>query len=166
MNTAEFQSLITPTDTDCWIIADNANMNMLAGLGDNTQAFGTTDAITPYQFMINNFTNEYPGNDSAPPWGSIGGGFNDPSQSINEVLHFLHTIDHYGQPDWSVYGHAVPDGSTLVFTAAFTKGATTTYFAFNPTLAAVNVQFFSIATNTSVTPIFTVQPKRWATHVP
>jgi len=166
MNTPEFTSLITATDSACWKLEDNANMNMLASLGGNTQAFGTTASVTPYQFMINNYTAQYQGNDGAPPWGSTGGNYNDPSQSINEVLHFLHVVDVYGQPDWTVYGHAVPDGDVLVFTAAFKKGATTTYFAFNPTLDDVNVQFFSIGTNTPVTSPFTVKPKRWATFIP
>lgn len=166
MNTAEFKSLITPQDSSCWKLEDDANMNMLASLGGNTQAFGTTETVTPYQFMINNFTNQYKGNDNFPPWGSVGGNYNDPSQSINEVLHFLHIIDHYGQPDWTVYGHATPDGDTLVFTAAFKKGGTTTYFAFNPTLNNVDVQFFKIGTNSSVTSPFTVKPKRWAIFTP
>ncbi|MCB1113007.1 MAG: hypothetical protein H7A37_07930 [Chlamydiales bacterium] len=162
MNTTAFTSLITSADSSCWKLEDNANMNMLAALGGNTQAYGTTTSVTPYQFMINNFTNEYAGNDNAPPWGSVGGNYNDPSQSINEVLHFLHVMDYYGEPDWTVYGHAVPNGDTLVFTAAFKKGSTTTYFAFNPTLSNVDVQFFQIGTNTAVTSSFTVKPKRWA----
>lgn len=166
MNTAAFNSLITASDSNCWKLEDDANMNMLASLGGNTQAFGTTTSITPYQFMIDNYTAQYPGNDNSPPWGSTGGNYNDPSQSINEVLHFLHVIDAYGQPDWTVYGHAVPDGNTLVFTAAFTKGAVTTYFAFNPTLNDVNVQFFKIGTNSPVTSSFTVKPKRWAKLIP
>ena len=131
-------------------------------LGGNTIAFGQTDlnpltAPTPYQFMLDVFTMFGP----TPPWGSQGGAFADPTQSINEVLHFMHVMDHYGTPDWTVFGHAVPDKDALVFTAAFTKGSTTTYFAFNPTLVEQMVQFADIDTKTPVV-TFSVKPKRWA----
>lgn len=166
MDTTEFTDTIPAgitTDSDCWKINFDSNMNMLRALGGNTIAFGQTDlstsAPTPYEFMVDVFTQFGP----TPPWGSQGGAFADPSQSINEVLHFLHVIDHYGTPDWTVYGHATPDTDTLVFTAAFTKSGTTTYFAFNPTLNNVNVEFKDIATKSSLV-TFTVKPKRWAIH--
>ena len=137
-------------------------MNMLRMLGGNTIAFGQTDinpasAPTPYQFMLDVFTMFGPN----PPWGALGGAFADPTQSINEVLHFMHVIDHYGTPDWTVFGHATPDKDALVFTAAFTKSGTTTYFAFNPTLTEQMVQFSDIATQTPIV-TFSVKPKRWA----
>lgn len=144
----------------CWQINFDANMNMLRMLGGNTIAFGQTNltpsAPTPYQFMLNVFTSFGP----TPPWGAQGGAFADPTQSINEVLHFMHIIDHYGTPDWSVFGYAVPDTNALVFTAAFTKGGSTTCFAFNPNLTDITVQFADIATRTPITS-FVVKPKRW-----
>ena len=166
MDTTEFVATISNSlkvDTACWKRAFDSNMNMLRSLGGNTIAFGqknlTASAPTPYDFMLNVFTRFGP----IPPWGSIGGAFADPSQSINEVLHFLHIIDHYGTPDWTIYGHALPDSNTLVFTASFTKGATTTVFAFNPNLTSIQVQFFDINTATSILPTpLNVPPKRWA----
>ena len=165
MDTAEFVATIPAgitTDSDCWKINFDSNMNMLRMLGGNTIAFGQTDlnpmtAPTPYQFMLDVFTMFGP----TPPWGSQGGAFADPTQSINEVLHFMHVIDHYGTPDWTVFGHAIPDKDALVFTAAFTKDSTTTYFAFNPTLDDLMVQFADIATKTPIV-AFIVKPKRWA----
>jgi hypothetical protein len=165
MDTAAFVATIPPgitTSNDCWQITFDGNMNMLRMLGGNTIAFGQTDlnpmtAPTPYQFMLNVFTMFGP----TPPWGSQGGAFVDPTQSINEVLHFMHVIDHYGTPDWTVFGHAIPDKDALVFTAAFTKDSTTTYFAYNPTLEEKTVQFADIATKTPLVS-FTVKPKRWA----
>lgn len=165
MDTTEFVDTIPAgitTNSDCWKINFDANMNMLRALGGNEIAFGQTDlsasAPTPYEFMVDVFTRFGP----TPPWGALGGAFADPTQSINEVLHFLHVIDHYGTPDWTVYGHATPDRNVLVFTAAFTKDSTTTYFAYNPTLTSVDVVFRDISTRTSVISSFTVKPKRWA----
>lgn len=167
MDTAAFTSTIPAgiTSTNaCWQINFDANMNMLRMLGGNTIAYGQTDlsgsAPTPYQFMLDVFTMFGP----TPPWGALGGAFADSSQSINEVLHFMHTIDYYGTPDWTVYGHAIPNTSTLIYTAAFKKGMTTTFFAFNPTLEDVTVQFADIATQTPIT-TFVVKPKRWASKV-
>ncbi len=167
MDTTAFTSTISAetTDSDCWKRAFDANMNMLRSLSDHAIAFGQTDlsasAPTPYQFMIDIFTKWGP----TPPWGSIGGAFVDPSQSINEVLHFMHIIDHYGTPDWTIYGHATPSSDTLIYTASFTKGGTTTLFAFNPTLTSVDAQFFKIDGSTPggiLTTPLTVPPKRWA----
>lgn len=154
---------ITTTNA-CWQINFDSNMNMLRMLGDNSIAFGQTDlsatAPTPYQFMLDVFTMFGP----TPPWGSQGGAFADPAQSINEVLHFMHIIDHFGTPDWTVYGHATPNTDALVYTAAFTKGGTTTFFAFNPNLEDVTVQFADIATKAMIT-MFDVKAKRWASKV-
>ena len=169
MDTSEFVATIPNSltvDTNCWKRAFDSNMNMLRILADNTIAFGqknlTGSAPTPYEFMLNVFTRWGP----TPPWGSIGGAFADPSQSINEVLHFMHIIDHFGTPDWTIYGHVVPNSDTLIFTASFTKGATTTLFAFNPSLKSVNVQFFEISTKTPILPTpLIVPPKRWASIV-
>ena len=138
-------------------------MNMLRMLSDSTIAFGQKNlsgsAPTPYQFMLDVFTQFGPN----PPWGALGGAFADPTQSINEVLHFMHIIDHYGTPDWTLFGHATaPSTDTLVYTAAFTKGATTTYFAFNPTLTPVTVGFYAISDPGTEILSFPVKPKRWA----
>jgi len=76
-------------------------------------------------------------------------------------LHFMHVIDHYGTPDWTIFGYGMPDKDALVFTAAFTKDSTTTYFAYNPTLTEQMVQFADIATKTPIV-TFSVKPKRWA----
>lgn len=167
MDTAAFVATIPAgitTTNSCWQINFDANMNMLRMLSDSSIAFGQTNitgtAPTPYQFMLDVFTMFGPN----PPWGAQGGAFADPCQSINEVLHFMHVIDHYGTPDWTVYGHAIPDTNTLVYTAAFTKGTTTTFFAFNPTLTTVTVQFSDIATKTPIT-MFDVKPKRWANKI-
>lgn len=167
MDTPAFVSTIPAgitTANACWQIDFDANMNMLRMLGGNTVAFGQTNltgtAPTPYQFMLDVFTMFGPN----PPWGALGGAFADPSQSINEVLHFMHIIDHFGTPDWTVYGHAIPDTNALVYTAAFKKGGTTAFFAFNPTLQDVTVQFADIATQTPIT-MFDVKPKRWASTV-
>ena len=164
MDTKAFTDTIPPGLTatnNCWKINFDANMNMLRMLGDNTIAFGQTDlmatAPTPYQFMLDVFTSF----GTTPPWGSQGGAFADPTQSINEVLHFMHIIDHFGTPDWTVFGHATPDKDALVFTAAFTKGGDTTFFAFNPNLTDIMVQFSDIATKMPIT-TFMVKPKRWA----
>ncbi|NGX45335.1 MAG: hypothetical protein K940chlam2_00484 [Chlamydiae bacterium] len=168
MDTAAFVATIPASltvDTNCWKRAFDSNMNMLRSLGGNTIAFGQTDltpsAPTPFQFMLDVFTRW----GKTPPWGSIGGAFTDPSQSINEVLHFMHVIDHFGTPDWTVYGHAVPNTKEFVYTASFTKGGTTTFFAFNPNLTSIDVQFFKLDGSTPSgllpTPL-TVMPKRWA----
>lgn len=162
MDTDEFVATISPNltvDTNCWKRNFDANMNMLRMLGGNTVAFGQnnyTTGPTPYDFMIDLFTQF----GTTPPWGALGGSFVDPSQSINEVIHFLHIIDYYGTPDWTVYGHGTSD--ELVFTAAFTKDGTTTYFAFNPTLNDVEIQFKEILTD-DLKETFMVKPKRWAT---
>lgn len=176
MDTCPFNETITlpvQTSTDCWQTAFVANMNMLRALGGNATAFGisqttpcppyTAPTISPYDYMLELLT-MWGGAQGCPPWGSIGGTFLDPSQSINEVLHFLHTIDHYGTPEWSVYGRCSTDHDTLVFTAAFTKGGTTTYFVFNPTLAPIQVEFCDVLTKTPLVPAktATVQPKRWS----
>lgn len=164
MDTTEFTDTIPPgitTNNNCWKINFDANMNMLRMLGDNMIAFGQTNltatAPTPYEFMLDVFTQFGP----MPPWGSLGAAFADPTQSINEVLHFMHIIDFFGTPDWTVYGHAIPDTTGLVYTAAFTKDGTTTYFAFNPTLDDMMVQFADIATKTPIV-TFEVKAKRWA----
>ena len=164
MDTAAFVATIPAGITatsPCWQITFDGNMNMLRMLGGNTIAYGQTDlnpgtAPTPYQFMLDVFTMFGP----TPPWGAQGGAFVDPSQSINEVLHFMHIIDHYGTPDWTIYGYPIDD-TALVFTAAFTKDGTTTYFAFNPTLNEVMVRFADVATQTEKV-TFSVKPKRWA----
>lgn len=149
------------TTNGCWQIDFDANMNMLRMLGGNTIAFGQTNltgsAPTPYQFMLDVFTMFGP----TPPWGSQGGAFADPSQSINEVLLFMHIIDHYGTPNWNLFGYAIPDTNALVFTAAFTKDDTTTCFAFNPNLTNITVAFADIETQTPFIQ-FDVKPKRWA----
>jgi hypothetical protein len=149
------------TVNGCWQIDFNANMNMLRMLGDNAIAFGQTDltitAPTPYQFMLDLFTMFGP----TPPWGAQGGAFADPSQSINEVLLFMHIINHYGTPDWTIFGYAIPDTDALIFTAAFTKAGTTTCFAFNPNLTDITVEFADIATQTPIVQ-FDVKAKRWA----
>ncbi len=160
MDTAAFRALISDTATNCWQISYYGNMNMLRGLSGTTQAYGTATSVSPYQFTINLMTDFTPG---VPPWGA-NQKFNDTSQSISEVLHFLHTTDHWGTPDWTLYGHAVAPSSTdtAVFTAAFTKSGTTTYFAFNPTLAEVTVRFFRVIGDVPVGTAFTVPAKRWA----
>ena len=167
MDTAAFVATIPSSltvDTNCWKRAFDSNMNMLRSLGGNTIAFGQKDltgsAPTPLQFMLDVFTMW----GRTPPWGSIGDAFTDPSQSINEVLHFMHVIDHFGTPDWTVFGHAVPDSNTFVFTTTFTKDSTTTFFAFNPNLTSIDVQFFKIdgSTPSGILPSpLTVKPKRW-----
>lgn len=164
MDTPAFVSTIPAgitTVNGCWQIDFDSNMNMLRMLGGNAIAFGQTDlsasAPTPYQFMLDLFTMFGP----TPPWGAQGGAFADPSQSINEVLLFMHIIDYYGTPDWNYFGYAVPDTNALIFTAAFTKEGTTTYFAFNPNLTDITVEFADIETQTPVVS-FTVKPKRWA----
>ncbi len=164
MDTQAFVDTIPPglgASDACWAIDFDANMNMLRMLGGNTIAFGQKDlsatAPTPYQYMLDVFTSF----GTMPPWGAQGGGFADATQSINEVLHFMHIIDHYGTPDWTVYGHATPDKDALVFTAAFTKDGITTFFAFNPNLTDIMVQFNDIATKMPITS-FAVKPKRWA----
>ncbi len=164
MDTTEFTDTIPAgitTNDACWKINFDANMNMLRMLSDSTIAFGQTDlsgtAPTPYQFMLDVFTMFGP----TPPWGALGGAFADPSQSINEVLHFMHIIDYYGTPDWTVYGYGKDDNNALIFTAAFTKGGTTTFFAFNPTLSDMMVEFADIDTKMAITS-FEVKAKRWA----
>lgn len=149
------------TVNGCWQIDFIGNMNMLRMLSGNAIAFGQTDltltAPTPYQFMLDLFTMFGP----TPPWGAQGGAFVDPSQSINEVLLFMHIINHYGTPDWTVFGYAIPDTDALIFTAAFTKAGTTTCFAFNPNLTDITVEFADIATQSPIVQ-FNVKAKRWA----
>lgn len=164
MDTTAFVSTIPAgitTIDGCWQIDFDANMNMLRMLGGNSIAFGQTDltgsAPTPYQFMLNVFTMFGP----TPPWGAQGGAFADPSQSINEVLLFMHIIDHYGTPDWRIFGYASPDSDTLCFSAAFTKDEITTCFAFNPNLTEITVEFADIETQDPIVQI-NVKPKRWA----
>lgn len=168
MDTAAFVATISDslmTDTACWKRAFVSNMNMLRSLGGNEIAFGqknlTATAPKPYPYMLDIFTRFGP----TPPWGNVGGAFTDPSQSINEVLHFMHIIDHYGTPDWTIYGHVIPNTNALIYTATFTKGSTTTVFAFNPTLTSVNVQFYKIDGSTPgglLSQPLAVPPKRWA----
>jgi Glycosyl hydrolase family 81 C-terminal domain len=79
-----------------------------------------------------------------------------PADTPTSVLNFLHTLDEYGPPDWSIYAKAVDASGKevddqIVFTAAFskmnadTKGeGTTTFVAFNPTWKACYVHFFRI----------------------
>lgn len=173
MESATFCSTITYPSSACWNSAFTSNINMLRALGGNTTALGIpghgcpASSLTPYQGMVEIFTSQptgvpsYPFGD--PPWGSTGNAYTDPGQSINEVLHFLHIIDHYGTPDWNYYGYST--SGNLVFTAAFTKGTSTTYFAFNPTFSSVTVQFYNVSDNSPVTGTsMTVNPKRWA-HV-
>lgn len=165
MDTDAFRSTIQTMNAPCWVISDVSNMNMLRSLGSNTIAFGTTDtSIDPLQFMVNTFTAEFSGDyDTSVPWGSTQSAFADPSQSINEVLQFMYTVDAYGPPDWRLYAHAIPDGTTLVYTAAFSQNGTTTYFAFNPSLAEISVQFYKIGSTTALLPTaLSVPPKRWA----
>lgn len=177
MDTDSFCSSITypppppapaPSST-CWTTAFTSNINMLRALGGNTTALGIpghscpASSLSPYQGMVEIFTSQpslipaYPFGD--PPWASSGAAYTDPGQSINEVLHFLHIIDHYGTPDWNYYGY----GTDLIFTAAFTKDNTTTYFAFNPTFNSVTAQFYNVSDNMAVAGTsMTVNPKRWA----
>lgn len=165
MDTANFCSTVSPTSNSAWQTAFVSNMNMLRALGGNTNALGipgTTcpvSAISPYAGIVQILTSQANGN---PPWSSTGGAYTDPGQSINEVLHFLHILDHYGTPDWNYYGYS---SSGFAFTAAFTKGGTTTYFAFNPTFSSITVQFYNVSDNTAVlgTPL-TVNPKSWAQY--
>lgn len=165
MDTSEFVATIPAgitTNNACWTINFDANMNMLRMLGGNTIAFGQKDlsasAPTPLDFMLDVFTRWGP----CPPWGAQGAAFADPTQSINEVLHFMHILDHYGTPDWAVYGRGATDGDALLFTAAFKKSGTTTGFAFNPTLSDIEVQFHKVSDQTTIGSSFTVKPKRWA----
>ncbi len=165
MDTPEFVATIPGDGTAnnaCWTVNFNANMNMLRMLGGNTIAFGQKDltgtAPTPYDFMLDLFTKWGP----CPPWGSLGASFADPCQSINEVLHFMHTLDYFGTPDWTVYATGATDSDALLFTAAFKKGGTTTGFAFNPTLSDIEVQFYKISDMSTIGSSFTVKPKRWA----
>lgn len=160
INTAAFKSNIADSATCCWQIGYYGNMNMLAALGNNTQAYGTNQTITPYQYTINLMTANNPG---VPPWG-YNQKYDDPCQSIPEVLHLLHDIDYYGTVDWSVYGHAIqPDTNAVVCTAAFTKNNKTTYCAFNPNTTTVKVQFYRVGTTTPLLANeLEVKPKRWA----
>lgn len=159
MDTGAFQANIATTPTCCWQIGYYGNMNMLAALGGTTQAYGTTQAITPYQYTINLMTANYPG---VPPWG-YNQQYDDPCQSIAEVLHLLHAIDYYGSVDWSVYGHATqPDSNTVAATAAFTKAGKTTYVAFNPNTKTIKVRFYAVGTGNPLTDELEVKPKRWA----
>ena len=76
-----------------------------------------------------------------------------PAEQPTSVLAFLHVLDEYGSPDWSIYARAVhADGGaaddTIVFTAAFSKPSpvdpslvVTTYVAFNPGWAPCRVVF-------------------------
>ena len=168
METCAFNSLVTTTDSSTWETAFVSTFNMLRALGGNTTSIGipqtcpptTASSLTPYQMMLQLFTSQT-GN-GCPPWGSTGGTYTDPGQSISEVLHFLHIIDHYGAPNWNYYGHSTASPTALVFTAAFKKGSTTTAFAFNPTLSSVTVQFYNVSDNSTAGSSFTVPPKRWA----
>jgi hypothetical protein len=79
-----------------------------------------------------------------------------PADTPTSVLNFLHTLDEYGPPDWSIYAKAVDASGKevddqIVFTAAFSKmnadskgEGTTTFVAFNPTWKACYVHFFRI----------------------
>ncbi len=163
MDTTDFCSTISPTSNSAWNTAFVSNINMLRALGGNTNALGIpgsscpNSGISPYAGMVQIFTSQTSGN---PPWGETGDAYTDPGQSINEVLHFLHILDHYGTPDWNYYGYS---GSGFAFTAAFTKNSTTTYFAFNPTFSSITVQFYNVSDNTAVTGTsMTVGPKSWA----
>ncbi len=166
MDTCAFNSTITSINSACWTTAFVSTFNMLRALGGNTTSIGipqspcppATSSLTPYKAMVQLFTTGT--NNGCPPWGSTGGTYADPGQSINEVLHFLHIIDHYGTPDWNYYGESTT--SNLIFTAAFTKSGTTTCFAFNPTLSPIKVQFYKVVDNSAVGSSFTVNPKRWA----
>lgn len=163
-------SLPLQVPTACWQPAFVSNMNMLRALGGNATAFGLKQggpvslSLTPYEYMLNLLT-QWGGTTcpscGCPPWEKFGTSFLDPCQSISEVLHFFHIIDHYGTPLWDVYAKSVPSG-TYLFTAAFEKGGIKTAAAFNPGLTAVTVQFFDLANpGTSVSPQFIVKPKKW-----
>jgi len=165
MDTTEFTATIPTgitTENACWTTNFDANMNMLRMLGGDMIAFGQKDlsasAPTPLEFMLDVFTQWGP----CPPWGSQGAEFADPCQSINETLHFMHVLDAYGTPDWKVYGRGFTDSDSLLFTAAFKKGGTTSAFAFNPTLADIEVQFYKVEDKTAIGSSFTVKAKRWA----
>jgi Glycosyl hydrolase family 81 C-terminal domain len=79
-----------------------------------------------------------------------------PAEAPTSVLNFLHTLDVYGPPDWSIYAKAVDASGKeaddqIVFTAAFSKTnadskgeVTTTFVAFNPTWKTCYVYFFRI----------------------
>lgn len=168
MDTCAFNNTQTTLDSSCWTTNFVANFNMLRALGGNTTSIGipqsscppSTSPLSPYQAMLQLLTSDT--SNGCPPWGSTGGAYIDPGQSINEVLHFLHTIDHYGTIDWNYYGQNSSNPSGLVFTATFTKGDVTTGFAFNPTLSPITVQFYKVEDSSSVGSSFTVNPKRWA----
>src|SRR5208337_804717 len=77
-----------------------------------------------------------------------------PADQATSVLNFLHTLDVYGPPDWSIYAKAVnakgEEVDDIVFTAAFskidedTKEVITTFVAFNPTWKPCYVHFVRI----------------------
>jgi hypothetical protein len=72
-----------------------------------------------------------------------------PADTPTSVLNFLHTLEEYGPPDWSIYAKAVDASGKevddqIVFTAAFTKERVTTLVAFNPTWKTCYVNFFGI----------------------
>jgi hypothetical protein len=101
-----------------------------------------------------------------------------PTETSTSVLNFLHTLDVYGPPDWSIYAKAVDASgkevdNQILFTAAFSKASadakwavTTTFVAFNPTWKTCYVQFFRIGADggLSDTPIhqkpIQVDPKK------
>lgn len=166
-DTTAFNSTVTAANSACWTTAFVSNFNMLRALGGNTTSIGIPQnppgpsPLTPYQAMQQLFTTGT--SNGCPPWGSIGGSFTDPGQSINEVLHFLHIIDHYGPPNWNYYGRNQTASGRQVFTATFTKNGTTTGFAFNPTLSPITVQFYLVSNSMAVGSPVIVQPKSWGT---
>src|SRR5262249_25677458 len=79
-----------------------------------------------------------------------------PSERAISVLNFLHTLEEYGVPDWTVYARVVDStgrdaNGDIVFTAAFTrrtKDKVITHFvAFNPGWTTRYVNFYRIAPN-------------------
>ena len=158
--TADFDTLISSTANNCWEVSYYSNMNMLGALGGSTQGYGTSSSKTPLQQYIDLIAI----NGNTPPFG-LSTQYNDPSQGFPDTLQFLHTMDAYGMPDWSLYANDVSNPSTtMLFSAAFNNGSTTTYFAFNPdSESTINVQFYDITTNTAQlsTPL-AVKPKRWS----
>ena len=82
------------------------------------------------------------------------------AEKATSVLNFLHTLDVYGAPDWSIYAKAVDaEGNEaddqIVFTAAFSKivvdadvkKLVTTFVAFNPRWKTCYVHFFRIGSD-------------------
>lgn len=177
MNTSAFQNTVSSVSNDCWNANFVSNLNMLRALGGNSTSIGIpgqSSSLSPYQAIQQCLTTGStllnPNSLLNPPWGA-GNVYEDPGQSINEVLHFMHIIDHYGTPNWNYYGVGTdeknPNQEELVFTATFTNNTpTTTFFAFNPSpTKTITVQFYNVSDGSQVNNAsFTVKPKRWGQY--